>query len=110
MASKVVPLPMAINARRAEELVRAIAERDRSVKFTTHALERMDLRDISLADVMRVLMKGTIQDPPKVGKGRNEWKVKVIRHHRGCRDIGVVTMIIREAQLLILTVEWEDLS
>lgn len=98
-----------MNARRAEEVVRKIAAKDTDVQFTIHANERMEERDISLADVMRVLRKGSVEEPPKSGKGKGEWKVKVTRHQRGCRDIGVVTLIIRESKLLILTVEWEDL-
>jgi hypothetical protein len=109
MGTKVVSLATAMNARRAEEVVRKIAATDTAIQFTTHAQERMEERDISLADVVRVLRNGTVEEPPKAGKGKDEWKVKVIRHHRGCRDIGVVTLVVRESKLVILTVEWEDL-
>ena len=109
MGTKVLSLVTAMNARRAEEVIRKIAVNDTAIQFTTHAQERMEERDISLADVVRVLRNGTVEEPPKAGKGKDEWKAKVIRHQRGCRDIGVVTLVVRESTLLILTVEWEDL-
>lgn len=98
-----------MDARCAEKMVQTIAETDTAVKFTSHALGRMEERDISLADVMRVLRKGFVDEPPRPGRKKGEWSVKIVRHHRGCRDIGVVTVIVQESILKIITVEWEDL-
>ena len=43
------------------------------------------------------------------GKKSGEWKCKVIRKaERSARWIGVVTVVIRDERLFVLTVEWED--
>lgn len=90
-------------------LVKQIALCSKNVRFTDHAEERMEERDISLHDVFRVLQKGSVYDVPRPGKKKGEWICKIERHARGNRDIGVVSVIVREEHLLILTVEWEDL-
>jgi len=106
---KVVPLQPKMTAQRAELIIKGLAKESKSVRFSEHALERMEERDISLADVTRVLCNGYIEGAPEKGKKANEWKCKMVRHARGNREIGVITIIIREEFLFIKTVEWEDL-
>lgn len=108
--SDIIPLKISMNAKRAEALIRKLADDSKRVRFTTHANERMEERDISLADALRVLRNGTVEGQPEPGNKPSEWKCKMVRHARGNREIGVITIIIRESYLLVKTVEWEDLK
>jgi len=107
--SDVIPLKIAMTAKRAEALIKQLAQDSKNIRFTTHANERMEERDISLADVVRVLCQGSIEGHPEEGLKSGEWKCKMVRHARGNREIGVISIIVKEAYLLIKTVEWEDL-
>ena len=98
-----------LTAKRAETLIRKLAERSQNVVFSHHAMLRMEQRTISLMDVFNVLTKGFVEATPKPAKSHGEWVCKVVRHARGNRDIGVITILIREERLFIKTVEWEDL-
>jgi hypothetical protein len=37
-----------------------------------------------------------------------EWQCKIVKHIRGGRDAGVVTIILHDGRLFLKTVEWED--
>ena len=104
---RVVPL----RPKRSEihETIRQIAEEDRCVYLSKHAIERMDLRSITRIDVIRVLTRGHIEGEIVPGSNPGEWKCKVVANVKGSRDIGVITLIIGCHRLLIKTVEWEDL-
>lgn len=80
------------------------------VAFSSHALERMDQRGISDLQVERALRSGEIRGEVVPGNGAGEWKCKVVEKIKGQREIGVVTLVLRNARLLIKTVEWEDLK
>lgn len=107
--NNVVKLQTGMTPQKAELLIKELAKDSKNVRFGTHAIERMEEREISFADAMRVLCNGYIEGKPEKGKKPNEWKCKMVRHARGNRDIGVVTIIIREEFLFVKTVEWEDL-
>lgn len=93
-----------------EAIVQSLANNTSCVLFTNHALERMDQREIIRLDVLRVLRIGHIKGDIEAGKNAGEWKCKFVARLKGSRDIGVVTLVISNAKLLIKTVEWEDLS
>jgi len=69
----------------------------------------MEQRGITRPEVLEVLRGGYVDEPPAqdfIG----EWKCKVSRKVRG-RTAGVVTVVIDASdQLIIVTVEWEDLK
>lgn len=92
----------------AENRIREIAASSGAVRWSNHALERMNEREIYDVDVLRALRTGTVRDSPERTE-REEWKCKVIYRLRGSRDIGVVAIILKKDGLLIKTVEWEDL-
>jgi hypothetical protein len=92
---------------RAIEIIRRLAVDSNNVLFTEHALGRMNERDITDLDVLRVLCRGTIEgDPAQVAE--REWQCKVVSRLKGNRDAGVITIIVSEEKLRIRTVEWED--
>lgn len=89
--------------------IRALAACSDTVRWSRHARERMQERDISLRVAMTVLQLGGIVGDITPGESPGEWKAKVVRKKRGMRDIGVVVVTVREDYLLVKTVEWEDI-
>lgn len=80
------------------------------VFFSNHALDRMEEREISQLDALRVLRSGRIVGEITAGQKAGEWKCKVVAKLKGNREAGVATITIQNARLLVKTVEWEDPS
>lgn len=76
--------------------------------FTHHALERMDERGITTTTTLDVLRNGRAKGEVREGKKDGDWIVKIVRNVLGGRDVGVVTAVVRKGQLVVITVEWED--
>jgi hypothetical protein len=79
------------------------------VYFSDHALDRMDLRGISDVQAVRVLASGELRGEPEPGNRPGEWKVKMVARMKGMREIGVVSIIVRNSKIFVKTVEWEDM-
>jgi hypothetical protein len=92
--------------------IRALATRSENVRFTVHALERMEEREIFDGDVLRILrsMDSSIKGGVERAKNNGEIKCKVVRQIRGLREAGTIVVVLPNDTLLVLTVEWEDLS
>ena len=90
-------------------LVRSAALDTRNVAFSSHARQRLELRDISDLEAIKVLRLGEIKGDIEPGGNRGEWKCKIVAPIKGRRDVGVITIILVNGRLLIKTVEWEDL-
>jgi hypothetical protein len=93
----------------AERRIKELAASTENIKWSSHALQRMNEREIFDADALRILRQGTICGSPKETSA-GEWKCKMVRRLRGAREAGVVAIILRRGCLLIKTVEWEDLT
>jgi hypothetical protein len=98
-------LTAAIAAKRIKE----IAADSGKIKWSSHALQRMEEREIFDVDVLRILRDGMISGEPEETPREGEWKCKMVRKLRGAREAGVVAIVLRRGFLLIKTVEWEDL-
>ena len=96
-----------MNTKRAEAIVRALALEPSRVAVTLHAEERMLERGFSNTDLFKVLTAGSVFAQPSLTE-KGEWKCKVICRLRGNRDAGAVTVIAKNDQLIVLTMEWED--
>jgi hypothetical protein len=97
-----------------EDLVRRLAQDSRNVRwraktYASHAESQMEWRDITDAMMFEVLRTGTIKGDVEPGKYPGEWKLKMAKTMKGQREVGVVTIVIREQKLFIKTVEWEDI-
>lgn len=92
------------------ETIQRLAENTGLVFFSDHALERMEEREITQLDALRVLRSGRIVGDITAGKAAGEWKCKVVARLKGNREAGVATITIQNARLLVKTVEWEDVS
>jgi hypothetical protein len=70
----------------------------------------MEERGLSIPDVLEVLRGGYIDDAP-TQEFIGEWKCKVTMRYQTGRTVGVVTVIVdANNELIIVTVEWEDLT
>jgi len=96
-------------ASKAEQQIKSIAANSGNIKWSRHALTRMDERGIDDVDILRTLRSGMIAGDPEATQDPG-WKCKMVKRIRGSREVGVVTIIIRGARLLIKTVEWEDVK
>lgn len=105
---RVDPLPF---APRPEDILARIRELAATtcVGFSDHAEQRMEERGITDLDAIRVLQNGFISGEIEAGKNEGEWKCKVVAPLKGRREIGVVTLLIKNRRLRVKTVEWEDL-
>jgi len=88
--------------------IRKAAEDSRNVSWSIHAEERMEEREITLLDALRVLRTGDIVGDIEPGKSVGEWKCKVVARKKGSRAVGVVSVVLRSGRLMVKTVEWED--
>lgn len=102
---QLVPRPGEMLAR-----IQQLAAQSSNVGFSDHAEDRMEERGITDLDVLRVLRGGTISGSIEPGRKEGEWKCKVVAPVKGRREIGVVTLLIRNRRLRIKTVEWEDVK
>jgi hypothetical protein len=91
------------------DLVRRLAADSKNVKWSIHAQERMVERGISDKVALDVLRLGDLEGDIEPGAKPGEWKAKMVRTVKGRREVGVVVLTVRNAHLLVKTVEWEDL-
>jgi hypothetical protein len=96
-----------------EHRIRELAQdssnvRWRSSNYETHSESRMDWRDITDKMMFEVLRTGFLTGEIEAGKYSGEWKTKMCKRMKGQREVGVVTIVIRNERLFIKTVEWED--
>jgi hypothetical protein len=72
----------------------------------------MEEREIFDGDVLAILRSAAsvIKGEVEKAKRDDEIRCKVVRQIRGTRDAGIAVVILPTDQLLVLTVEWEDLS
>lgn len=89
--------------------IRHAAGDSNNVAFSEHALDRMEERDLTTMDALRVLRSGDIVGNIEMGRGAGEWKCKVVARRKGSREIGVATVVLRSGRLFVKTVEWEDI-
>jgi hypothetical protein len=96
-----------LTAKLAEERIKTIAADSKNIDWSRHAIERMEERDIIDAEVLRILRRGSIKGEPERAR-LAEWKCKMVLRMTGGRDAGVVTIIMKNDRLFVVTVEWED--
>ena len=98
-------------ARRLEETIREIACVTAQVGFTDHALDRMHERGITDRDVYAALRQGFVEaNSIEPGAQPGEQICKVTKAIKGARDIGVITAVVRDQSVIVITVQWEDLT
>lgn len=97
------------SARECAEVIRSLAKESRNVFFSEHACERMEERGIMDTEALGVLRLGHIEGEPRQGEEPGEIVVKMVFAKKRERAIGVVTVILKgREKLLVSTVEWED--
>lgn len=101
--------PFKPNVEQLLKTIRGAAADTKKVKWSEHALDRMDERGITTLDALRVLRTGDIDGSPEAGRGAGEWKCKVTAKIKGNREVGVITVVMGAGSLFIKTVEWEDI-
>lgn len=88
--------------------IRDLSQDSSNIVWTTHVREQMNKRGIDSEDVLRILRTGDVENAPTQGRSADEWKMKVTRKMRGGRVAGVVTILVKDQTLRLITAEWED--
>ena len=93
----------------AQKHINKVAEDSANIILTKHAKDRMYERDFSVSEVYQILRTGIIREKPqKEKKGGWSYQVEAIGFCDN-RDAAVITVIMRENELVIKTVMWLDL-
>lgn len=90
------------------DLVHRLALDTTNIRWSIHALQRMDERGITDLVAVDVLRRGDLKGEIEPGQSSGEWKAKMVHAVKGRREVGVVVLTIRNAKLFVKTVEWED--
>lgn len=104
---KVVKLRL--TAKAAQKRLRELAQSSSNIRWSQHIRERMVERGIDTDAVLRVLREGTVDAAPIETNVPGDWKFKVTRDMPSGRTAGVVTVLIQDQALRLVTAEWEDL-
>lgn len=93
----------------AQVIIRRLAADSGNIAWTDHANARMKEREFTTRDVLTALRNGDVEDVPEPGKKTNHWRCKVVHKDSGRgRFMGVVTVIVEEKRLVVVTTQWED--
>src|SRR4051812_49251119 len=108
-----IPLKRPVNWARlrsdqAEGIIRERAQITGNGVIGGHAFDRVKGRSIVTEDVYWILQTGYAEGEPSY-EGDGEWKVIMVRRMPGCREAGVVTIIVStDDDVFVKTVEWMD--
>ncbi len=94
-------------------IIQSLLNHSDGISLLLHAQDRMVERGITMSDILYVLEHGEIDGKISAADNEGEWQCKICdspRFPENNRDIGVVTIVIKNEKILIKTVEWEDLS
>lgn len=97
-----------LTARAAQRRVRELAQNTSNLVWTDHIEERMVARGIDTDAVLRILRDGDVEEEPCAGDKPGDWKFKVVRKMGTGRVAGVVTVLVENSRLILITAEWED--
>jgi hypothetical protein len=65
-------------------------------------------RGIDSDAVLRILRSGDVETDPEEASQPGDWKAKIVRKLATGRVAGVVTVVRKKGQLVLITAEWED--
>lgn len=104
----VPPRPDVLEARIRTLALNSDNIRWRAKSYETHVESRLDLRDVDPMMMYEVLRTGYLSGRIRPGKYPDEWTAKMTKKMRGKRELGVVTIVVKDSWLFVKTVEWED--
>lgn len=97
-----------LTASAAQQRVREISKDSSFLIWTDHIDQRMTERGIDTDAVLRILRTGDVEDDPAEGNKTGDWKIKIVRTMGTGRTAGVVTVLLENGCLVLITAEWED--
>jgi len=100
-----LPRPEWLQAR-----IRELARDSANIFLKGHAEDRREERDIFDDIIIDVLRRGYISGGVRVGRSTGEWKCKMTLRVAGAREVGVVSVVVQNRKILVVTAEWEDLK
>jgi hypothetical protein len=97
-----------LTAAMARKRGRELAADTGNLIWTDHMQERMAQRGIDAGAVLRILRHGDVEEDPEEAKKPGDWKIKLTRIMASGRTAGIVTVLIENSRLVLVTAEWED--
>ena len=104
--SKVVKFRL--SAAKGQQRVRELAADSKNLVWTDHIQQRMAERGIDADGVLRILRSGDVEEETLEAEKAGDWKIKLVRLMKSGRVAGVVTVLVANSRLVLVTTEWED--
>ncbi len=101
------PIPLRLSPGAATRAINLKARDSGNVILTHHALQRMEQRGITFAEVLTILRKGSVTTNPSRLTG-NDWEALIEWRMPGGRDAAVATVVRTGDRLVVKTVMWKD--
>jgi len=103
------PPPKPPHAGKLIAIIRRLAKESK-IAWTDHAFdERMNERNFDISDVLEIFRLGDIDGKIEQGANVGEWRCVVVGNLKWTtREAGVVTVVVRDERLIVVTVEWMD--
>ena len=92
---------------KARQRVSELALNTSNITWTDHIAQGMQERGFDTDGVLRILRTGDVEDDPEE-EDPGDWKIKIVRKMANGRVAGVVTVVVQNSRLVLITVEWED--
>jgi hypothetical protein len=81
---------------------------DGAFSFASGAFNRTDGPEIDLGDAMEVLTAGSIEGEITPGESAGEWRCRMVRKiDKSARRLAVVSIVIRDVHVFMISVAWE---
>lgn len=74
-----------------------------------HARDRQEERGIYDWMLFDVLRTGFLEGPIVAGENPGEWKFEMTKRVKGKREVGVVSVLMRETKIFVVTAMWKDM-
>jgi hypothetical protein len=108
---EIVPLPRkpprpGLLAKRISTLVA-----DGAFSYASEAFDGTDRPAIDLGDAMQVLTTGSIEGAITPGENAGEWRCRMVgRIDKSAKRLAVVSIVIRDVHVFLISVAWEELK
>lgn len=82
---------------------------DGAFSYASNAFDSIEGPDIDLGDAMEVLTTGSIAGDIKPGQNAGEWRCRVVgKTDKSTRRLSVVSIVIRDVHVFLISVAWEE--
>lgn len=82
---------------------------DGAFSYASTAFDSSDGPEIDLGDAIEVLTTGSIEGDITPGQSAGEWRCRVVgKTDKSTRQLAVVSIVIRDVHVFLISVAWEE--